>query len=175
MSQSQQESVSSTTKSIKNEYSDDEMEDEFEESVNGDESNETKSELAEKKCASMSQNGVSMPLDKNSQYQMYPSHSFNQTQFSQPVYNQYSPVNSYQNFYQASYPSYQQNFQAGDYAGFVAPSQPADFNQMAPVQQNFQFSNSDYLMSRSGSSSLAQPAVNSSNSIIQVLSQFQSI
>lgn len=175
MSQSQQESVSSTTKSIKNEYSDDEMEDEFEESVNGDDSNETKSELTEKKCATINQNGISMSLDKNSQYQMYPSQGFNQTQFSQPAYNQYSPVNSYQNFYQASYPSYQQNFPAGDYSGFVAPGQTPDFNQMAPVQQNFQFSNSDYLINRPGSSSLAQPAVNSSNSIIQVLSQFQSI
>lgn len=175
MSQAQQENVSSTTKSVKNEYSDDEMEDEYEESVNDEESNEAKSEMTDKKCNSLSQSGLSLPTSKPAQYQMYPGQNFNQAQFSQPMYNQYSPVNSYQGFYQAPYPAYQQNFQV-DYSSFPGHGQGADFNQMAPVQQNFHFSNSDYLMNRPGSSSLSQPTVNPSNSsIIQVLSQFQSI
>ncbi|RNA31621.1 homeobox CDX-1 [Brachionus plicatilis] len=171
---SQQENVTSTTKSVKNEYSDDEMEEEYEESVNGDESNEAKSEMADKKSSSVSQSGLGLPTSKNPQCPVYPGQSFGQSQFCQPIYNQYSPANSYQGFYQSPYSAYQQSFQA-DYSGFAAPGQPSDFNQMAPVQHNFQFSNSDYLMTRPGSSSLPQPAVNSSNSIIQVLSQFQSI
>ncbi|CAF0975695.1 unnamed protein product [Brachionus calyciflorus] len=177
----QQENVSSTTKNLKNEYSDDEMDEDLDESIDDEDSSDAKSEKMDKKQKNKTTNnqqGLLCTIDKNhTAYTSYqPVQTFAQTsQYPQTTYNQYSPVNNYQNFYQPSYQAYQANFQP-DYSNFT---QNTDYNsQQLSNSQNFQFSN-DYMINRSNSSvsSQQQPTVSnqSSNSIIQVLSQFQSI
>ena len=157
---------------MKNDYSDDEMEDELDESIDDEDSNE---EALDKKAKIKVEKDSRCQITKSNQYPNYTAQNFGSVQYPQSAYNQYSPVNSYQNFYQPAY--YQSSFQ-NDYQNFSVP-QSNDFNQL-PIQQIFQFSNlnNDYMINRASSSvasSSSQQQASSSNSIIQVLSQFQPI
>lgn len=145
------------------------MDDELDESIDDEDSND---EVLDKKQKIKCEKDSRCQINKQNQYPNYTTQNFTPAQYPQTAYNQYSPVSSYQSFYQPGY--YQSNFQS-DYQSFMPPS--TDYNQL-PMQQNFQFSNvnNDYMANRGTvSSSSSQQQANSSNSIIQVLSQFQPI
>lgn len=117
------------------------------------------------------------------------------TSYPVPSYCQYSPANSnvaysnqglYQNTSIPSYSNYPQtNFVNSDYSNFISSQQSIDAYSQSQ-QQNFmissnQFSNvnNEYLLNRAYASASNKNAPTSpaatSNSIIQVLSQYQSI